>query len=178
MAQIRAGDPSAGVATLLDWLQGHPDDIKARFNLANIYLLLNKPDKAREEFARLDKLGAEDASILNNLAWLTKDVDLDQSLTFAEKALALKPDSPVVKDTLGVILLKQKKTERALRLLKEANQSMPDNLDIKYHLALAYHDTGDLENASQILKEAIGSAKPFAEREHAKSLLNALNKRN
>jgi putative PEP-CTERM system TPR-repeat lipoprotein len=174
LAQQQAGDDQASIATLEDWLTQHPDDLLVRYNLANLYLGLNRTEQAKSAFARVIEQAPDHVIALNNLAWLLRKEDPAKAVKYGERALELAPAMPAVMDTLGTLLLDQGQTERALRLFQQASEKAPEHLEIRYHLAQALAQSGDKEQARKILKEVLAVQKPFTEKQGAEALLQSL----
>jgi putative PEP-CTERM system TPR-repeat lipoprotein len=173
-AQWQAGKKEDGIATLEGWLKQYPDDILIRFSVGNFYMALNRNDQAKAAFVKVIEQAPNNVLALNNLAWLLRQENPAEAVKYAERALAVAPDSATVKDTLGMILLDQGQTGRALGLLKEAAAKASDNLSTQYHLALALTRSGDKEQARKILKALSAEQKPFSEKPEAEALLQSL----
>ncbi|WP_421847820.1 tetratricopeptide repeat protein [Novosphingobium sp.] len=77
------------------------------------------------------------ALVLNNMAWAQAQVgNRDKALAFAQRAIQVAPDDPLVMDTLGWLLHQAGGNKsRALDLLRRAVQKAPDNATIRAHLA-------------------------------------------
>ena len=65
-------------------------------------------------------------------------------------------------------------TEDGIRLLREAHQGLQGNPDIRFHLAYALHDQGDVDGAKALLRDVENWPEPFMERESALELLEKL----
>lgn len=169
----QSGDRDGSVAVTEDWLKGHADDAAVRFILANNYLALARNAEARSAFAQVVELAPNNTLALNNLAWLMRDDDPQAALEYAERAYALGPN-PVVLDTLGALLLITGDNGRALDVLREASSKRPDDLSVRYRLAMALVRTGERGEAGSILKNLLEEGKSFAERPQAESLLREL----
>lgn len=91
--------------------------------------------------------------LLNNAAMVQLNLSKgDQAIKLARQALALVPDDPMVKDTLGWILLQTRKDkEQALRLIQQAADAAPQNMEIRWHLANALAANGQKESARTIV---------------------------
>ncbi len=174
LAQWQTNDKEGSIATLKKWLEKYPTDLLVQYHLANSYLMLNRLDQAKSTFANVVEQSPHHVLALNNLAWLLRKDDPTKALKYAEHAHELAPYAPVVMDTLGTLLLDQGQTPRAQRLLREASEKAPGDLDIRYHLALALARGADKIEARKILKEMLGKEKPFEKRTDAESLLKSL----
>jgi uncharacterized protein HemY len=81
---------------------------------------------------------------LNNLAnlYLIHDGDAAKARKYAVKAYSLRPDSPDVIDTLGLILLKEHKYSKAAELFQRALFFKPGSEEIQKHLQEAKNPAG------------------------------------
>ena len=102
---------------------------------------------------------------LNNLAWVTGELDDPKALSYAEKASALAPANPAVLDTLGMLLVKKGDVTQGLEKLQKAAQLAPNQSDIRLHLAKALIKAGDkvaarkeLEALAQASSQAAGKS--------------------
>ena len=150
-AQWQAGDTEGSVNTLEGWLKKQPDDISAQYALGEAYLALNRNNQAKALFAKIVEHSPNSPQALNNLAWLLRSDDPDKALELAERALELVPGSGAVLDTLGMILLERGQTKRAVTVLKVASNKVPSNLEMRYHLALAFERNGNQQEAREVL---------------------------
>ena len=82
-------------------------------------------------------------SSLNSLAWAYNEVGDDRALEVARKALRLNPESGYVLDTLGWILIKRGYVREGIANLQYASKLLPENGEIKYHLATALFYVGE-----------------------------------
>lgn len=86
----------AAIQTLVEWLKDNPDDSIAQVTLANYYMLLDKRDKALEAFYKAEDLMPDHPFVLNNIAWLLKDKDLDKAYEYAQRAIKLSSDENIL----------------------------------------------------------------------------------
>ena len=173
-AKWQADDREGSVASLRTWLDAHPTDVQMHYQLANYYLILNRSDEARLGFSKVIELDADNVLALNNLAWLRRDDDPAKALAYAERAVGLAPDSAIILDTYGEILLEQGQLAHALEVLRDASRKAPANLDIRYHFAKALARTGGKSEAVKVLENVLATGQPFKSRQQAESLLTRL----
>jgi Flp pilus assembly protein TadD len=76
-------------------------------------------------------------------------------------------------DTLGYLLVEQGKLERGLALLRKAAGLAPQAGEIRYHLAVGLHKSGDKAGARKEVEAALAGAQ-FAQADDARSLLKQL----
>lgn len=156
--QWSSGDKEVAIQGLEFWAQGNPDDSTVLMLLAEFYLANNQPLKAKETYTKLDKQLPNNPVVLNNLAWLMKDSNPDQAISYASKALDLKPDSPFIEDTLAMLYLKTGDPANALVLSGKAAEQMPDFFDIQYNYATILAANNSRAEAKRVLKKLIAKA--------------------
>jgi len=84
------------------------------------------------------RIGNNDATILNNLAWAySESGDNPRALPLARRAWALDRDNPATADTLGWLLFKSGRRAEGLFLLQQAARGAPTDSDIRRRLAYA-----------------------------------------
>ena len=128
LARIRARalNPAAGIDVISKWLDVTPDDTEAHILRADLLAAQKRTDDAVAEYKAVAEKFPDNIHVMNNLAWLLKDSDPDQALTWADKAAQLAPESPVVLDTLGVLLLTHgNDSRRAQEVLTKASGLAP-----------------------------------------------------
>ncbi len=173
-AQMAQGKRAQAIATLETRLQQRDDDAAVRQALAELHMRAgNWPAAAREYRVLVDK-GAADPGALNNYALVLHEQGDAQALTMAEKAHALAPSDPNVVDTYGWLLTRAGRREEGMRYLREARLRAPDNIEIRYHLARALHESGRSAEARSELVDV--SAMPAAAvSEQVSSFLREIN---
>ncbi|MEA3044777.1 MAG: hypothetical protein QOH47_2615 [Sphingomonadales bacterium] len=84
------------------------------------------------------RIGNNDATILNNLAWAySESGDVGRAVPLARRAWALDRDNPATADTLGWLLFKSGRRAEGLVLLEQAARGAPTDSTIRRRLALA-----------------------------------------
>ncbi len=154
-----------------------PDFVPAIFQKGAILHSTGKRDKAISEYQKALNFSQNFVPALNNLAYIYAEdnSNLPMALQLAARAYTLSPNDGFVLDTLGFVLLKNKKTDESINALNKALERIQDNPTIYYHLALAYKEKGNISLSVENLKKAL-AFKDFKEAEQAKSLLNKLQK--
>jgi tetratricopeptide (TPR) repeat protein len=74
---------------------------------------------------------------------------LDQAAEAFQQALQTAPDSHVARVQLALVQVRLQNWPAALPNLKKATDEEPENQRLRFELAHAYENTGDLENAQQ-----------------------------
>lgn len=99
--------------------------------LSEMYVASGKPEEAIGVMRKAVDNGLRDPVIYNNLAWQLKSVEPAIARDYAEKAVQLAPLSAGIRETLGQILVEQKKYEQGLRTLTEAIQMSGGDIRIR-----------------------------------------------
>jgi putative PEP-CTERM system TPR-repeat lipoprotein len=174
-AQWRSGDRQAGIKTLRDWLENHPNDTGMRLELSRYYVAEGKVDEAKAALAAVTEANPQDWVGRNELAYLLYEQgDLEAARPLAEKAYELSDQHPMVADTLAVIFLAQDQAEKALPLLRSAAAQLPSLPQVSFHLAQALAGTGKSDEAREVLTAVLSGSASFEEREKAEALLREL----
>ena len=170
----RAGEGAAIRRILSDWLAAHPEDDKSRYAYAS--RLIQEKDFAgaiREHEVLLTKAPFNSA-LLNNVAWLYREVGDPKAEQVARQAYAIDPKSPDVGDTLGWILAERGELGEAVRHLSQAYQRRPEDPTIAYHLAVVASKQGNRDQALALLSPAVANSSPFDDKDKASALLEDL----
>jgi len=75
-----------------------------------------------------------------------------------QKALRLRPDSPVTHDAMGQYLAAQKRFPEAIHHLNTAMVKAPDEASYRYHLGVAMVRSGDIAGGLPHLERTVGAA--------------------
>ncbi|WAJ69794.1 XrtA/PEP-CTERM system TPR-repeat protein PrsT [Catenovulum adriaticum] len=160
-------------AFMLDLLKQTPDDLIKNKLIADFYVEHQKSEKAKShyEFILSKNTDFQRAAILNNLANIYLNSNLEKALVNVDKSLAVEPKNPYSLDTKGWILVKQNKLQSGLELLREAytvNSANPSNL---YHIGFTLIQLERQAEAKQYLKQALNLNVEFEEKESTINLL-------
>jgi putative PEP-CTERM system TPR-repeat lipoprotein len=163
-AQIRA----------IQWQKENPDDVALGMFVAEGNLARKDFKSAIIQLQDLLKRNPNNPAALNNLAWAYQQEKDPRALETAEQALKLAGDNPGVLDTLGWLLVEQGNTARGLPMLQKASGMAPDAPEIRYHLAVGLHKSGDKQNARKELDKLLADNKPFPQLDEARALLKSM----
>jgi tetratricopeptide (TPR) repeat protein len=106
-------------------------------------------------------LDAEAVAPRNNLALMLEEQgQLEEALAVAQAAFARAESNAVVMDTLGWLYLRAGRVDRAVALLEKARRNAPEAAHPRYHLALAYRESGRTVEARELLNELHESLEP------------------
>jgi putative PEP-CTERM system TPR-repeat lipoprotein len=169
------GDAQNANAVVAEWLKTHPDDVVVRTFDANNALRANRYAQAAEGYRTVLRSRPNDSGVLNNLAWALWQQKDPEALAVARKASEIAPDSPMVNDTLGWILVEQGDVKQGLDVLQRAVTAAPKQTDIALHLAKAQIKDGRTDAARTTLQNLVRSAPDSAEGKESKSLIASMN---
>jgi tetratricopeptide (TPR) repeat protein len=92
----------------------------------------------------------QDAQSLNNLAWVLLqmgDGHYDEGLSLAVKAVSIKPQEAMYRETRGQLLMRLGRYRQAVEDLEYALNGLGESSEIHQLLALAYDQLGEAERA-------------------------------
>jgi len=158
----RAGKAPEAAAMANKWMKDYPKDPTLSLVLAQQSQVRGNVADAKVGYRKVLELEPENATALNNLAWILTEEGDAKGLEYAEQAHRLAPFSPGVLDTLGVAVLKSGDAKRGVTLLRMASTLGPAQPDIRLHLAKALIASGDKVAARKELDELakLDSASP------------------
>ena len=106
---------------------------------------------ARREYLDALAAGADTAGVYNQLGWVEIESGIGDpaiALGHAERALALRPNSPDILDTYGWALHHVGRSAEALSYLERAYAAKPDIFCIHYHLGVVLVTLGQVDKAT------------------------------
>ena len=170
------GDTQKSIDSFEQARQAVPDNAGVTTTLAMIYDEAGRKDLARKNYEATLKLNPNDATALNNLAYLLAESNgnLDEALTYATRAKQRMPNFAEVADTLGWIYLKKNLTENALDTFKTLVLQAPQNPTYHYHYAMALSQKGDRVNAKKECEAALANRPPRALENEIRALMARL----
>lgn len=130
----------------------------------------------RPVYEQIIKLAPDNAVALNNMAFLLAESgqDLDQALTYAQRAKQQMPNNLDVADTLGWVYIKKNLSDDAIKIFRDLVLQRPDNATWRYHLALALFQKGDKLQAKKELEVALKTKRNSEEEQKIKELLGRI----
>ena len=122
------------------------------------------------------QINANFAPAANNLAWLLLEHagDKERALAYAERAWKAAPSDPHFADTLGWVYFKKQMYQKAVGLLKEAVDQLPENPTILYHYGMAQYWNDNNDEARKSLKKFLTLSPSNPDASEARKVLNAL----
>ncbi len=154
--QRDAGKLDDAIASFQKAKQLKPTDPFPVLEMAVLYDAVGRMDEARKGYEEVLKLQPDNDVALNNLAYSKADqgVDLDQALTYAERARQKLPDNPNVADTIGLIYLRKNLVDESIRVLSDLVSRQPKIATYHLHYAMALYQKGEKTAAKKELEEA------------------------
>ena len=127
----------------------NPKSVSARTLAAMLSHTRNELDDAKKRYQAILDLDANAAVAANNLAWIIAEEgkDLDAALRLAERAALAAPNRPEIHDTVGWIYYKKELPTVAVASFEKSIKQDPNNATYRYHLALAYAKSGNVDDA-------------------------------
>ena len=121
-------------------------------------------EKARTAYEKLNQLVPGNVIVLNNLAWLLQDIDLQKGIAYARDALESKPDNAPIQDTLAMLLLKSGNNEEALRLSASAAEKLSTFVEVQINYARALKANGQNLEARRVLEKILSATKNMGDK--------------
>ncbi len=157
-------------------LEKNPKAASAHMILGMIAEQGNEIQKAQTHYRKTLDIEPKFSPAANNLAWLMAEHggNLDEALAFAENARAQLADNPNIADTLGWFYYNKNAYLKAVSLLQEAAEKLPENPVVQYHLGMAQFKNGDRQQGKKSLEAAFQLSPNFPGSEEAKATLEML----
>jgi putative PEP-CTERM system TPR-repeat lipoprotein len=173
-ALVAAGRKSEAETAARKWLAEHPRDAGLRMYLAEQALRAKDYKAAVGYYQVVVREQPENVAALNNLAWAAGQVGDPKAVAYAEQALKLAPDSPLVLDTVGVLVAASGDANRGVEYLARAVTLAPDRPDIRFNYAKALMKAGKTEQARKELTQLQAVEQDFSGKSEVAGLLKQL----
>jgi tetratricopeptide (TPR) repeat protein len=156
------GQDDRAMASLQQAQRANPKSAAAFLQYATLLDISGKQREAKEAYEKVLGIDPESMAALNNLAFMEAQdkQNLDEALTYAERAKKLAPKNPEVSDTLGFVYYQKNLNMEALRELHSAVDLNPNNATFRLHLAMALLKKGDKSAARTEAARALQLASP------------------
>ena len=171
---VASGKKAEADAAARKWMADHPNDTAYRMYLAEQALRSRDFKGAVAHYQVVVTQQPENVAALNNLAWAAGQLGDPKAIGYAERALKLAPDSPLVLDTIGVLLVTSGDANKGLEYLTRAVALAPDRNDIRLNYAKALMKAGKPEQARKELTQLEGVAQDFSGKAEIPALLKQL----
>lgn len=149
-------------------LRDDPSSAEALYGIGSVYLTQNKNAAAREVFARCVKMQSTYPETLpdawNNLGVLaTRKGSVQDSITYFQQALKIRPNHLLSLDNLGNAYRALKQWDEARKALDQALTVSPEDPDASYSLGMVYAATDDTSKAYEYLQRALKARPNYPE---------------
>jgi tetratricopeptide (TPR) repeat protein len=144
--------------------------------IGSIYERDGKPEKALQTYEAVLKQNSKNVAIMLRQALLQAGPlhNTQRALELAKTANKLAPDDPEVSAALGRMALTVGDPEWALGLLQQSSRQRPEDAELRYDLAWAYHNVGRLAEAEAALHGVLQAERPFSRADEARRFLEML----
>ncbi len=148
----------------------------AFFNRAVLLDALDRKKEAAEAYNKVLDIDPGNGLALNNLAFLNAEsgANLDEALTFAQRAKKKYPNNPEISDTLGFIYYQKNLNTEALGIFRQLVQEQPQRATFHLHLAMALLKKGDKQGAKEEAAKALKSASQPEEQHKIRSFASQI----
>jgi len=168
-----AGQRSEADALAQDWVKRHAQDALVLAYLGERDIAAKRYESAAAHYRSALQRVPDNAMFLNNLAWVTYELQRPDALEYAERAHELAPNSPAIMDTLGTILAGSGQTERGLELLGRAAELAPEAHQIRLNFAKALLKAENKAAARKELEQLAKLDSRLPQQQEAAKLLGA-----
>lgn len=153
-----------------------PNQVLPLVRLGMMYDGVGRRPEAKQYYEQIIRLDPDNVVALNNLAYIKAEegTDLDQAMSYAQRAKQKAPKNADISDTLGWIYIKKNLSDDAVRIFRDLVKDKPDNSTYHYHLALALFQKGDRPAARQECATALKNNASQDERTKINDLLGKL----
>ncbi len=143
-------------ALLDEGLAEDPDNIDLLYSRSLIHEKLGNIAATEKDLRAIIERDTNNASALNALGYTlaNRTERYDEALELIQRALAIKPNDPAIRDSLGWVLYKRGDYDAALGHLRAAMNTMPDP-EVAAHLGEVLWATGAEDEARSIWQNAI-----------------------
>ena len=172
-----SGDLQQAISSYEKARKDVPDNAATVRDLGMFYEQVGKLDIARKYYEQALKIDATDPLALNNLAMLLADNngDLNEALSYAQRAKQKLPTYTEITDTLGWIYLKKNLTDSAIDTFRTIVVQAPTNPIYHYHYAMALNQKGDRDTARKECQSALANKPDKAQEDQIRQLLSRLS---
>lgn len=119
-------------------------------------------DKSEADLRQALELNPEQPQVLNYLGYsmVEKQINLDEALEMIERAVAARPDSGYIVDSLGWVLFRLGRYAEAVAHMEKAVELMPVDPVVNDHLGDVYWAVGRIREAEFQWSRALSFVKP------------------
>ncbi|MBM3814616.1 MAG: tetratricopeptide repeat protein [Acidimicrobiia bacterium] len=153
-----------------------PKDELPYIQMVALAEVLGRQEKVKPLYTKILEVSPDNPVALNNLAYMMAEAgtDLDQALTYAQRARQKMPTNLDIADTLGWIYIKKNLSEDAIKIFRDLVEKKPDHVTWRYHLAIALFQKGDKLAAKKELQTALRNSPSKEEDKKIQELLGRI----
>ena len=132
-----------------------PENVELNFRKGVVMDELYDDAEVVKQMEKVLQYDPQHADAMNYIAymWADKGENLDRALELAQKALALKPTSAYIMDTVGWVYYVKGDYYKAVEYLVGAHEMLPEDPVVGEHLGDAYVKTGEFNQALKIVSK-------------------------
>ena len=128
----------------------------ARYNLANLYTELDRPEDAISQYEAAIRIDSQFFPAKANLALLyNQKGQNDRAEQLLRDVVTAQPELYEMAYSLGLLLVEMQKYREALAYLEQASRGLPERARIHYNLGLLYQHLQDSMRAENELQAAL-----------------------
>ncbi|MFN7065384.1 MAG: tetratricopeptide repeat protein [Aquificaceae bacterium] len=146
------GEYSRAELLYKDILKQDPDNRSALDRLANLYLITNRYEEAKEVYRRLIELYPEAGYLYQYSLLLINAGEKEEAKELLEGLYKENPENPEIAFTYALLLENLGERERALEIYIDLQKRIGNNPRIIERLAGIYMDRGEYQKAEELLK--------------------------
>jgi Flp pilus assembly protein TadD len=173
---IAKGDDRAAVDAYREAVRLAPSEVTIGLQLGQALSQAGRTEEARTQYQAVLKAHPDDPKALNDMAYFVSQNggDLDQAMTFAQRALEKAPSQPGFSDTMGCLYLKKGLNDSALQVFGNLVKKYPNYPTFRYHLGMALLERGDKKSAKKELQAALAAHPSRQDEARIKELLGKI----
>ncbi len=172
---VAAGKKGEADALARKWIDDHPNDVAFQSYLAEQALRDRDFKQAATQYQAVLAKQPDNVTALNNLAWALGQQGDPKALGYAERALKLAPESPLVLDTVGVLYTSRGDAAKGVEYLTRAVALAPQRHDIRLNYAKALLKAGRTDDARKELEQLQKVSQDFPGKSEVAVLLKSSN---
>lgn len=174
--QRQLGQYDAALASFEQAGNADPHNPAPFLNQGMLLEALGKQKEATDSYNKVLGIDPQNALALNNLAFLNAETgtNLDQAMTYAERAKKQFPDNPNITDTLGYVYYQKHLNSEAVRIFRQIVQDNPQNSMFHFHLAMALSRQGDKDGARLEAEKALKNTSQPQQQDKIRSFLSQI----
>ena len=134
-----------------------PNSKNALHSLAILYDEKSQWENSDEIYIKLINTDNKDAQAYNNYAYslVERNVNLDQALEMAKKAIEIEPENPSYLDTIGWVYFKLSDFKKAKKYISQSVELNDKNAIVLEHLGDVLMETDETDEAVEFYKKAL-----------------------